>query len=134
MKSASGAVKGGKSGFIGCVIKGALIALSISIIGICIFAFVLRFIDISTGVIKPINQIIKFGSITIGVFMGLKKAKEMGFITGFLIGAIYTILAFLAFSLLNGSLVFETSLINDIIFGGMAGAISGIFAINLKKK
>lgn len=134
MKSASGAVKGDWGGFIGCIIKGALIALSISIIGICIFAFVLRFIDISTDVIKPINQIIKFGSIVIGVFIGLKKAKEMGFVTGLLTGALYTILAFLAFSLLNGSFVFEASLINDIIFGGLAGAISGILAVNFKKK
>ncbi len=134
MKSASGAVKDGKSGFIGCLIKGALIALSISLISICIFAFVLRFIDISTGVIKPINQIIKFGSIAMGVFIGLKKAKEMGLVTGFLIGAVYTILAFFAFSLLNGSVVFETSLINDIIFGGIAGAISGIVAVNFKRK
>lgn len=124
----------GKGSFLKSIIKGVLVALSVSIIGICVFAFALRFIDISESTIKPINQIIKFGSIIIGVFIALKNSKEMGLVTGFVVGMVYTILAFLVFSLLNGSLEFETSLINDTIFGGIAGGIAGIVAINFKKK
>ena len=127
-------VKAGRGDFTKALIKGALLGLSISLIGICVFAFVLRFLDISTDAIKPINQVIKFGSIIIGVFIGLKNVKEMGLITGFLVGVIYTILSFLVFSLLNGGIVFETTLINDVIFGGIAGGIAGIVAVNFKRK
>lgn len=130
----SEAVVQGRGVFFKTIIKGALVALSISIIGICVFAFALRFIDISESTIKPINQVIKFGSIIIGVFLGLKNMKDMGLVTGFVVGVIYTVLAFLVFSLLNGSLVFETSLINDTIFGGIAGGIAGIVSVNMKKK
>lgn len=133
MKTAD-SVKRGKSDFFLSLIKGSLIALSISLIGICVFAFILRFIDISVDAIKPINQVIKFGSIIIGTFMGLKKAKEMGLVSGFLIGSIYTLLAFLVFSILNGGMTFDTSLLNDTIFGGIAGGISGVVAVNFKKK
>lgn len=123
-----------KGNFIGALIKGSLFSLSISIIAICIFAFLLRFFDINTDLIKPINQVIKIFSILMGTFLGLKNVKEMGLITGFIIGVVYTILAFLAFSLLNGCISFDKTLINDLLFGGIAGAIAGIIAVNIKKK
>lgn len=123
-----------KGGFFKALIKGSLFALSISLIAICIFAFLLRFLDISADLIKPINQAIKIVSILFGVFVGFKNVKEMGLITGFLVGIIYTILAFLIFSLSNGGICFETSLINDLLFGGIAGGIAGVVAVNFKKK
>ena len=123
-----------KSGFFVALLKGSLMALSISLIAICIFAFILRFFDIKAEAIKPINQVIKIVSILIGSFYGLKKNKEMGLITGFLIGIVFTILAFIVFSILNGSFDFEKTLINDLIFGGIVGAIAGIIAVNFKKR
>ena len=73
--------KKNSGGFFKSLIKGSLMALSISLILICIFAFVLRFCDISSGAIKPINQVIKIVSILIGSLYGLKKAEAMGLIT-----------------------------------------------------
>lgn len=125
--------KGGRN-FFKCLIKGSLIALSISLIAICIFAFVLRFCDLSEEVIKPVNQIIKIVSVLVGAYIGMKGCKEMGLITGFFIGLLYTLLAFVVFSLLNGAFNFNSSLINDLIFGGIAGGISGILAVNFRKK
>lgn len=123
-----------RNNFFLSLLKGSLMALSISLILICIFAFLLRFCDIKTEAIKPINQVIKIVSILIGAFYGLKKSTEMGLITGLFIGLVYTILAFVVFSVLNGGFNFERSLINDIIFGGIAGAIAGVIAVNFKKK
>lgn len=116
------------------LLKGALMALSISLIAICIFAFVLRFIDISSDFIKPINQVIKIVSILIGTLYGLKGIKDMGLIRGFSIGIVYVILSFIVFSILNGGFSIDSSIVNDLIFGGVAGAISGIIAVNLRKK
>ena len=121
----------GDKGFIKTVIKGALIALSISLVSICVFAFLLRFFEISSDLIKPINQIIKIISVLFGTFMSLKNIKEMGLITGFFIGVLYSFLAFLIFSILNGSISFNPSLLNDILFGGISGAIAGVFAVNI---
>ena len=133
--SAEGMVKVNKGSiFIKSLLRGALIAISISLIAICIFAFLLRFCDISDIAIKPVNQVIKIVSILIGAYFGMKDCREMGLITGFLIGFSYTIISFSVFSILNGSFVFKSSLINDLIFGGIAGAISGIVAVNLRKK
>lgn len=123
-----------KGSFFKCLVKGALLSLSISLIAICIFAFILRFCDISDNAIKPINQIIKILSILLGTFFAMKGSKEMGLITGFSIGIVYTILSFVIFSILNGGFVFNSSLINDLIFGGIAGGICGIVSVNFRKK
>lgn len=123
-----------KVSFFGPVIKGSLMALSVCLILILVFAFVLRFCAISDSLIKPINQVIKIVSIMIGVFVGLKKSKEMGLMSGLLIGFLFTIIAFVAFSILDGHFEFGISLLNDCLFGSIIGAICGIIAINVGRK
>ena len=124
----------GESSFFLNALKGSLIALCVSLIGILIFAFIIRFISIPDSAISPINQVIKGLSILIGSFIGLKKSKEMGFISGLVIGFFYTILAFITFSILDGNFVFSKTLLNDLLFGGIIGAICGIIAVNFTGK
>ena len=116
------------------VLKGALMALSVCLIAILIFAFILRFVAISDSLIKPINQVIKTLSILIGTFYALKKSKDMGLISGLVIGLMFTIISFIAFSALDGSFEFGISLVNDCLFGSIIGGVCGIIAVNLKKK
>jgi putative membrane protein (TIGR04086 family) len=116
-----------------CILKGVLVGLSTALVGILLFAFVLRFTNISDKIITPVNQVIKGVSIFFGVFLGLKKHKQQGLLSGFLIGILFTLVAFLVFSLLDGSFCFDKTLLNDIIFGSIIGAICGIICVNLKK-
>lgn len=115
------------------IVKGSLIALCVSLVGILIFAFCLKFTSLSDKLITPINQVIKGISIFLGVFFGLRKRKDKGLLGGLMIGLIYTIVAFLVFSLLNSSFVFDLTLAYDIIFGTLIGGICGIITINVKK-
>lgn len=125
-KSSSGAL-------VGCIVKGSLVALCFSLALVLIFAFILKFTNISEATIRPVNQIIKGISVFVGVFVGMKKVKELGLVSGLLIGTIYTILAFLAFSILGGTFIFDLTLATDIVFGAIIGAICGIICVNLKK-
>ena len=122
-----------KKGNIKPIIKGVLVALAISLVAILLFAFLLRWTNISDSLIAPVNQVIKGVSIFLGVFFGLKKVKQNGIINGLIIGFLYTIVAFLVFSLLDGAFCFDKSLLNDILFGTIIGAICGIICVNLKK-
>lgn len=121
------------SPIVGNIAKGTLIALCISLVLVLIFAFLLKFTNISDSAISPINQVIKGISIFFGVFIGLKKSKELGLVSGLLIGFIYTFLAFFVFSILNGSFSFDVTLLTDIVFGAVIGAICGIICVNIKK-
>lgn len=115
------------------VIKGTIFALCFSLIFILVFAFLLKFTGIAESLITPINQVIKGISIFLGVFFALKKEKQQGLVCGLLIGFLFTIFAFLIFSALCGSFVFDKSIITDMVFGAIIGGICGIIAVNLKK-
>lgn len=116
------------------VLKGALVSLAISLVGILIFAFFIKYVAVPTLAIKPINQVIKGISLLVGCFVALKKVDKMGLISGLLIGLTYTVLAFIVFSILDGNFEFSKTLVNDLLFGGIIGAICGVIAVNLKRK
>ena len=116
------------------ILKGTLISLAISLVGILIFAFIIKYIAVPTSAIKPINQVIKGVSLLVGAYISLKKSHKMGLVTGLLIGLFYTILAFLVFSILDGNFEFSKTLVNDLLFGGIIGAICGVIGINLRRK
>ena len=115
------------------VAKGVLVAVCISLVLVLLFAFLLKFTNIPESTIKPVNQVIKGLSIFIGVFVGLKKSKELGLVSGLLIGLIYTIAAFLIFSCLGRVFAFDLTFLTDILFGAVMGSICGIICVNLKK-
>lgn len=116
------------------VLKGSLVALAISLVGILIFAFFIKYVAVPTNAIKPVNQAIKGISLLIGTFVALKKTSQMGLVNGLLIGLCYTALAFVVFSILNGNFTFSRTLVNDLLFGGIIGGICGVIAVNFRKK
>lgn len=115
------------------LLKGTFWALAFSLLAILIFAFIIKYTGIQDGAIQPINQVIKAVSILIGCFVFGKKIKTKGWLFGGIIGVLFTILAFVVFSILDGSFNFNLNLITDIVFGALMGIIAGIIAISLRK-
>ncbi len=116
------------------ILKGALIAVSISLILILLFAVLIKLTNIPDVAISPVNQVIKIISIFFGCFLCLKKLPQKGLLTGSFVGMFYTVLAFLIFSLLGGTFSFNLTLLSDIIFASIIGGICGIMAVNKKIK
>lgn len=108
------------------ILKGSIYALIFSLLGILLFAFIIKLTSLSDNLIKPINQIIKVLSILLGCSFAFKNNREKTLLNGLFIGIIYTILAFLLFSALNGSFNFSKTIFVDILFGGVVGIISAI--------
>ena len=122
-----------QKGFVLSVTRGVFVGLAVALVGILLFAFVLRFSSVSDKIITPVNQVIKGVSIFFGVFFGLGRTKTKGLLKGFLIGFSFVVAAFLLFSILDGSFVFDKTLFTDLIFGSVIGSICGIICVNLKK-
>lgn len=116
------------------LLKSILVAVCISLVGILVFALILKFVDLSEGFVKIINQIIKILSIFGGTYLCLKTEKSKGYLKGLLVGLGYTVIAFLVFSLLDGNLNLNLTFLTDIVFGGIIGAICGVFCANFKSK
>ena len=114
------------------VLKGAILSVSLTLVLILLFAFIIKVANIPDSVIMPVNQFIKIASIFFGTYLTLKKVQQKGLLTGALIGLLYTMLAYLVFSLLGGQFNLDASLFIDMAFSLVIGGICGIFAVNKK--
>lgn len=122
-----------KPNFWGTVLKGSFYAITFSLIFVLVFAFLLRFFAFGEGLITVIVEIIKGLSILMGTIIAMKKTKEMGFLTGLMIGVSFTLFAFVLFSILDSfTFEFSRTLLNDLLFGSLIGGISGVIAVNMK--
>lgn len=131
----SASLKGVKlNDFWSAVIKGSLWAVSITLIAILLFAVIIRFTNVPDSFIMPINQVIKVFSILIGTIMASKINPKNGLKMGFTIGVLYSVLAYIIFSILSTSFTFNMTNIIDIVFAGLIGALSEIFAVNITSK
>ena len=96
--------------------------------------FYYKYTSISTSAIQPINQVIKGLSILVGCFVFGKKVNTKGYLWGAVIGVLFTILAFIVFSILDGSFSLNLNFLTDLVFGAIMGAFAGIICISLRKK
>ncbi len=114
------------------VIKSVLLAVLISLGLILIFAIVIKFASLPSTVIMPVNIAIKLISVLVGTLIGFKTA-ENGLIKGAVTGLIYMLFTFFIFAALSGFKDVKFSWI-DLITLPIAGAISGIIAVNIRHK
>ena len=114
------------------LVKSSVLGVLISIVLVLILAFVLKFVELSDGVITILDEIIKIISIFIATINLVKKSPYKLLYKGALIGAVYTILTFIVFSALRGNYTFGATFIVDIIMGAVVGIIVAIM-VNIFK-
>lgn len=114
------------------VLLTALIGVLVSLALVLISAFIIITFNLSSDLMDIFTTIIKIFSIFIAGIIGLKRPNN-GYIRGGLFGVVYTIFAYIVFSLLNGGFAFGITLLNDIAIGLVAGIITGIVSVNIRK-
>ena len=120
-----------EKGFFSGIIKGALCAVIITLFSVLVFAFIVKFALLNSGVVKAVNQFIKIISILLGCTFFIRG--NMGLLKGALLGALTTLITYLLFSLFGAGVNFDGSFILDLVFTAIIGGISGILAVNFKK-
>lgn len=114
------------------VLKAVLVATLISLALVLIFAIILKFSSLPSFVIVPVNIAIKLVSIFVGCLIGF-KAKQNGILKGAVTGLVYMLLTFFIFAAMNAFKDVKFSWI-DLITLPIAGALSGIVAVNIRDK
>ena len=116
------------------ILKASLIGVVISILLVLLFAFVLKFVDLNSGMISLVDQVIKIISVFIAVAI-LNKANGEGLLLkGLLTGAMYSIITFIVFSILNGGINLGLGILTDIAFSALVGGVVAILLNIIKKK
>lgn len=114
------------------LLRGTIVAVIVSLILVLIFALIVNLVEIGNNVIIPVNQAIKIISIFIGCFIGIKN-RHQGVIKGALIGLFYTFLSIFIFGIISKEISLKLINLVDIAFGIVAGIVSGILSVNLRK-
>lgn len=115
------------------IAKGVMVGVAISVVGVLVLALIYKVADLSNGVTKGINQIIKISSIFFACKISLKSDKNKGLFKGMAVGALYTVLSYTIFSALSSTFSFGLNFIIDIIFGTILGGICGFLCDKMQK-
>ena len=113
------------------IIKGAIFALFISLIGILIFAGIVVACKLNTSVIKAVNQFIKILALFLGVLYSVRGEK--GFLKGGIIGVIFSLLIHLVFLIIGGEILIGKMFL-DMGFCLVIGILAGALVVNVKRK
>ncbi len=111
-------------------LKAVIISLIFTVLGVLVFALVITLFSLPSGVVKPVNYLIK----TLAVFLGcyFSIVGERGALKGFLFGVLIMLFCHLVFSVFSCDFSFSISFLWDVILGGAVGGITGIVAVNKK--
>lgn len=112
--------------FLLLVLKSALKGVLLSIVLVLIFAFVLKFVNLSDSVISAIDEIIKISSIFVAVISLIRKSPYKILLKSALVGAVYILLTLVVFSALRGKFSFDFANFMDILLGAVTGIIISI--------
>lgn len=105
------------------IIKSCLIGLISTLVGIVIFAVILKFVDLSSAVVGYINDAIKAVSIFLTISCVKKSSADKLIYKSILAGVVYAALTYVIFSILNGGFVFNLSIIYDMLFAVVVAMI-----------
>ncbi len=114
------------------IIKGSILAITITLIILLFLAILLSYTTISENVIIPVIIITTAVSILIGSIFSSIKIKKQGIVNGATVGSIYIIFIYILSSVLYQNFSINTNTIIMVISAILSGIIGGIIGVNLK--
>ncbi len=115
------------------IVKGVVLAISLSLILLLIFAVLLTYTNISEDTMIPVVMTIVGISILIGSTICARKIKKNGIVNGGLVGLIYVLLLYLISSLCLVGFSLTINSFVMLIVGLITGMLGGIIGVNLNK-
>lgn len=113
-------------------IRFGLSSIFFSLVLCLIFSAFVKGLYLTESVVNIGRTVIKIVSILMGAIYAVINPQR-GIIKGLIWGVIYYAVSFILFSALSGGVDFGAFSVVDLAFCALAGLISGIIAVNLKK-
>lgn len=115
------------------IVEGVALAAVVSVVGILLFALIVKTFGLSDAVIPPVNQVLKVVSILLGTWRAVHCGAR-GLVAGLIVGVAYIALGAGIYMLLEGALSPVSVLLTDAALGAASGGVSGVLLANLLKK
>ena len=116
------------------IIKCCLLGIIFTLAGIVVFAIVLKFVDVPSNAVGYVNNVIKALSIFIMVLFLKRKNSDKLLLKSALGGVVYSLLSLIIFSILNGSVNFNLTIVYDLVFALIVAVVAAVIVNLVSKK
>ena len=113
-----------------CVVKGAGLALVLSLLSAVVFAVILQCTGGGERMVYPVSQILKCVCLCTGALVCVRGEK--GWLKGMGVALVFTALSYLGFSALGGDFSLSWLILAEVGLSLGVGALGGIVAVNFK--
>ena len=114
------------------IVKAACAAVIFALVYALLFTLIIQIFCLPTSAIAPVNQVFKVLAIIFGGMLFIRE--DRGLVKGAALGAVSIVLTYLLFSAIAGSFSISWTFALELIIGSVAGAVTGIIAVNIKKR
>lgn len=112
---------------------GALAGFLAAAIFVAVYAILMNWFHFSENSIPVVNVVAKAVCMLVAALAAIWRRPQRGWLKGAMAGALYVILAFILFSILDQNWTIGWPFLADLVMGIIVGAIGGIFFVNLRK-
>lgn len=113
------------------VLKAVLAAVIVSLVLCLLFTVIIQLFNLPMTAVKPVNQVFKILSIAVGGLLFIRG--DRGLLKGAVYGLAAVIITYFIYALISGTLSMDWKFVIELVLGCVAGAISGVIAVNIKK-
>lgn len=113
------------------VLKAACAAVVFALVYALLFTLVIQLFSLPSGAVKPTNQVFKVLSVVFGGLLFIRGEK--GIVKGAVFGLVAVVLNYLLFGIIAQSFAVSWYFAVELLIGAVAGAVTGIIAVNMKK-
>lgn len=113
------------------IVKASAAAVIFSLVFVLLFTLIIQLFSLPLDAVKPVNQVFKTLSIAAGGLIFIRGEK--GLIKGVIYGLAAVLITYILYGLISGTLSISWKFPLEILLGVVAGGISGVIAVNIKK-
>lgn len=113
------------------VVKASAASVIISLLFVLVFTLIIQLFSLPAEAVKPVNQVFKILSIAAGGLLFIRGDK--GLLKGAIFGLAAVIITYFLYALISQSLSISWKFAVEALLGVVAGGISGVIAVNIKK-
>ena len=116
------------------LLRGLLVCIAATLLGMAAIAAAAVFAQAPDGVIRALNQVLKYLSILLGALAAVGVGGERGFFTGMALAMIYMALGYAMAVALGGGAFAVPGMLGEILIGAALGGVVGAVLSNLPKR
>jgi len=121
-------------GSIVAIARGVVTAVAVTVLGVVVFALLIRWMNLTDTVISVFNQALKLASIFVGARACVGQGGTNGIFKGATVGLLYMMLGIVAYAFLSGLSLVPAAYLADLGMGVAAGGLCGMIMANMKPK